>query len=254
MTKNNKSKAIFGAATLVLAGVVAGGFLSFGNKSNASNMDSEYAPLSYEVVEEDSAGDFIDPETEQNEDVFIPEAVSANDILRTEYNNLKSNEDNSDRAKSDLLDEATALSKLNHTDNKNWDGKVELWVDGQGWVDASTLSDEEIARITGADPVAPAETTSANTTPKNGHYEEVWVEDIPGFYDDELKEVAYYVCNGCESVLGKTEADMDAHCRPAMLEGRLECGSWRIDYKLEPTGNRVYVEPKGHYKKVWVED
>lgn len=47
---------------------------------------------------------------------------------------------------------------------------------------------------------------------------------------------------------------MEAHCRPAMDEGRLECGSWRVDYKLEPTGNKVYVEPQGHYKKVWVED
>lgn len=171
-TPKREKKAV-GVVTFLMAGAIIGSLI-------AGNVTSAKATSTVDEAKEDMAA-IYEMEKDNPADTFIPEDITEEAVLEVELSNLEANAENDGREKADLVEEAEAISQLNQTDNKDWDGKVEIWVDGQGWVDVDTLSAEEIERLTSSTAnttdIVPANTTINIDTKKNGHYEEVWVED-----------------------------------------------------------------------------
>lgn len=110
-----REKNAVGFVIFLMAGVIIGGLI-------ATNVTSAKATNTVDEAKEDMAA-IYEMESE-NSDSFIPEDISENEILHVELNNLESNAENDDKSMSDLTQEATAVSKLNQTDNKDWGGRL----------------------------------------------------------------------------------------------------------------------------------
>lgn len=215
-TKFREKKAIGITAGVLAAILVIGGlFVPSGGHANAKD-DPEPVPIETADISETS-----------EDDTFIPEDISDTAVIERELENMAANPENDNRSENAMLTEAQAVAQLNKTDNKDWDGKtIEVWKDGEGWVDAHT----------------------------NGHWEQVWVEDAPGYDEPVYETVGIYVCNGCGQSFGQDDHDLTAHGEQAMIAGNLKCGSWRVDYISQATGESTHVDAVGHYETRWIED